>query len=57
MITNGDLAPGFFNESTGDAIRRSVTDAGVPAEVVPADDSRTVLRYYNHKVRSAIYAA
>lgn len=45
MISNGDLAPGFYDELTGEPRPKAVQ----------ADESRVMVEYHNHKVNMASY--
>ena len=49
MISNGDLAPGFFDLTTGLPVPRPLHATPIPG--VASDDKRAVLRYVNHEVR------
>lgn len=45
IISNGDLAPGFFDPNTNQPIRQPVA----------GDDQRVLVEYHNHKVNMASY--
>jgi hypothetical protein len=55
IITNGDLAPGFYDPATGTAARRSVAEAGIPEDLIPHSDTRAVLKYHNHTVSGCMF--
>ena len=45
LISNGDLAPGFFDPATGEP----------RPQPVAGDDQRVMVEYHNHKVNMASY--
>lgn len=50
MISNGDLAPGYFDPATGLPVYHSVEEV-----TGGKDDTRHVLKYHNHKVCMSSY--
>ena len=69
MVSNGDLAPGFYDPATNEAIRQTEAQAFLagnesvlaelavnrPEESGDSKIERQVLKYYNHKVNMAPY--
>lgn len=54
VISNGDPAPGYFNEQTGEMQPKPEESASAPSDK-PADVERVIYRYYNHTINMASY--